>query len=297
MNFWQLHIFIAVVEYQSFSKASDMIHLSQPTVSTHIKELEAYFDCRLLNRMGKKTEPTKTGRLLYKYAKSLMKLKNEAESAVFDFLGNVKGCLSVGGSTIPAGYILPKLVGPFNSIYPGVRLDIHTGDTLQVARRIRSGAIEIGIVGAGVEDPDLEQEELTKDRMRLIMPPDHALADKASITCKDLFNCKVVGRETGSGTWKAVMAAVDNAGFDSGKLDVAVTMGNTVSVIQSVIHGVGISILSLMAVNSEISNGLLVARRIEDLDLKRKFYLTWHSKRALSPIAQKFFEFSKSHYQ
>jgi len=108
MDLWQLHIFVSVVQKKSFSKASEAINLSQPTVSTHIKELEEHFQCRLLDRLGKTTEPTRAGMILYDHAKQLLGLRDLTESAMLDFLGHTKGELNIGGSTIPAGYIIPK---------------------------------------------------------------------------------------------------------------------------------------------------------------------------------------------
>lgn len=121
MDLWQLHIFVSVVEHKSFSKASEAINLSQPTVSTHIKELEEHFKCRLLDRLGKVTEPTRAGLILYDYARQILALRDRAQATMFDFLGQTKGELLIGGSTIPSGYIIPRLMGglkPHIRMYP-----------------------------------------------------------------------------------------------------------------------------------------------------------------------------------
>ncbi|MCA1787504.1 MAG: LysR family transcriptional regulator, partial [Desulfobacteraceae bacterium] len=91
MDLWQLRIFVTVVEEKSFSKASDIINLSQPTVSTHIKELERHFQCRLLDRLGKKTEPTQAGWILFDHARKMLALKDRTESAMLDFIGCTRG--------------------------------------------------------------------------------------------------------------------------------------------------------------------------------------------------------------
>ena len=117
MDIWQLKIFKNVVEKKSFSKASKAIHLSQPTVSSHIKDLEGYFECKLLDRLGREVIPTKPGEILYSYATKIVNLTNEAETAVFEFFGNIKGDFVLGGSTIPAGYIIPRLIGPFSILW------------------------------------------------------------------------------------------------------------------------------------------------------------------------------------
>ena len=111
MDLWQLHIFTKVVELKSFSKAGAAIHLSQPTVSSHIKDLEDHFECRLIDRLGKEALPTKAGTLLYGYARKLLSLKGETETALAQFKGKTRGHLVVGGSTIPGGYILPLIIG------------------------------------------------------------------------------------------------------------------------------------------------------------------------------------------
>jgi len=290
MDLWQLHIFISVVENKSFSKASEAINLSQPTVSNHIKELEDYFQCRLLDRLGKTTEPTKAGELLYHYSKDLLALRDQAKSAMDDFLGNAKGDLFIGGSTIPSGYIIPRLIGPFSKQFPDICLKVTAGDTLQIIQEIKKGKIEIGIVGAKIDDPQIEQEKLIADEMKLIVPSNHKWADKAFIECSKLFEEKFIAREKGSGTWQSILNSMDNAGFDSKKLNIRVTMGNTVSVIQGILNHVGISILSTIAVQDDIDNGRLKALSVKGLDLNRFFYLTTSKKRTLSPICKKFIE-------
>lgn len=293
MDLWQLYIFVSVVENKSFSKASEAINLSQPTVSNHIKELEGYFQCRLLDRLGKITEPTKAGVILYQYSKELLTLRDQAKSAMYDFLGKTKGNLFIGGSTIPSGYIIPKLIGPFSKQFPDICLELTAGDTLQIVQKIKKGKIELGIVGAKTNDPLIKQERLVADQMKLIVPLNHKWADKTFIDCSKLFEEEFIAREKGSGTWQSILKSMDNAGFNSKKLRIRVTMGNTVSVIQGILNHVGISILSTIAVQDDIDKGRLKALSVKGLDLNRFFYLTLAKKRTLSPICKKFIEFAR----
>lgn len=297
MDLWQLYVFVSVVEHKSFSRASLAIHLSQPTVSLHIKELEAHFQCRLLDRLGKITEPTKAGEILYQYAKELLHVREQAESALNDFLGNAKGRLLIGGSTIPSGYIIPKLIGPFLQQFPDIFPDVIAGDTMQIVQQIKKGKIEIGIVGAKIEDPAVTQEKLVHDEMKLIVPANHKWAKKTHIDGPQLFTEPFIAREKGSGTWQSIVKAMEDAGFNPKHLNVTVTMGNTVSVIQSIKNHAGISILSSIAVQDEIHNGQLKALSVKGLDLNRFFYLTLPQKRTLSPICNKFNDFAKRFFQ
>ncbi|HCY85463.1 MAG TPA: LysR family transcriptional regulator [Desulfobacteraceae bacterium] len=293
MDLWQLHIFASVVEKKSFSKASETINLSQPTVSTHIKELEEHFQCRLLDRLGKVTEPTRAGLILYDYAKKILALRDEAQTAMLDFLGQTKGSLVVGGSTIPAGYIFPKLIGAFKTAYPEVSITLNAGDTSQITRAVRNGTLELGVVGAKSNDPAIVQEPLVQDEMKLIIPAGHEWVGKQAVTCDALFSQPFIARERGSGTWQSILASIDDAGFDSARLSTGVTMGNSVSVIQGILSGVGISILSVMAVSEELRTKRLYALSVEGLDLTRYFYLTLAKKRSQSPICNKFIEFAR----
>ena len=293
MDLWQLHIFVSVVQKKSFSKASEAINLSQPTVSTHIKELEEHFQCRLLDRLGKTTEPTRAGMILYDHAKQLLGLRDLTESAMLDFLGHTKGELNSGGSTIPAGYILPKLIGSFSKKFPDVAIALSAGDTTQIIDAIKQGKIELGVVGALKEDPAICQEKLSSDEMKLIVPKGHKWANRRFIDCSKIFSEPFIAREKGSGTWQSILGSMDKAGFNSLDLKPCVTMGNSVSVIQGILNQVGISILSTIAVANEIETGRVHALSVKGLDLNRYFYLTLPKKRTQSPICSKFINFAK----
>ncbi len=293
MDLWQLHIFVSVVEKKSFSKASDLINLSQPTVSTHIKELEEHFQCRLLDRLGKTTEPTRAGMILYDHAKKLLGLRDLTESAMLDFLGHTKGKLNIGGSTIPAGYLIPKLMGAFTQKFPDVAISLSAGDTMQVIDAIKQGNIELGVVGALKDDPAILQEKLVADEMKLIVPIGHKWANRDAIDCSSLFSEPFIAREKGSGTWQSILTSMDKKGFNSLDLDTRITMGNSVSVIQGILNRVGISILSTIAVADEIATGRLHALSVTGLDLNRYFYLTLPQKRTQSPICNKFIDFAR----
>ncbi|THB78825.1 MAG: LysR family transcriptional regulator [Desulfobacteraceae bacterium] len=288
MDLWQIKIFTKVVETKSFSKASEEIHLSQPTVSSHIKELEAYFNCRLIDRLGKESVPTRAGQILYEYATKLLDLENQTKEAIYDFLGKIKGTLHIGGSTIPSSYIIPKLIGPFKQRFDEISIAVSAGDTSQVTGDILSGKIEIGIVGAAVDHPQLTQEKLLKDEMRLIVPKDHDWAGRNEIDIKMLLGQSFIAREEGSGTWSTISRALEEAGVGMEDLNISVTFGNTASVIQGILNQVGVSILSSMAVEDHVAFGHLSSLTVRGLDLTRHFYLTYHSRREQSPVCREF---------
>ncbi len=297
MDLWQLSIFCKVVELKSFSRAGDKVHLSQPTVSSHIKDLEDHFGCRLVDRMARGVAPTKAGELLYDYARDLLRIRDEAEIAMAEFQGKMKGRLTLGGSTIPGGYILPKIIGRFVARFPGVRIALRIGDTAEIIRETLSGRVELGVVGSRTGERELVQEKLIEDQMRLIAPADHTWAGKMSVAPDALVKEPFIIREKGSGTLKSIQENLSRIGLSVGDLNVIAEMGSTGAVCQGIKNGLGVSILSAVAAAEDIASGALRAFDVEGLDLRRCFYLTLHRSRSASPICREFTDFLRQHFQ
>jgi len=291
MDLWQLRILCNVIEHQSFSKAAEAVHLTQPTISSHIKDLENHFGCRLIDRMGKKALPTKAGELLYEYAGRLLALQRETETAMAEFQGKISGRLIIGGSTIPGGYILPRLIGRFIHQYPDVKISLQVGDTGKILEDILSRSIELGVVGARAGDKKLTQQKLIEDELRLIIPASHKWSKRVSVDLKELLTEPFIIREKGSGTLASLDRSLREKGKNINKLNVVAEMGSTESVVQGIKGRIGLSILSPIAVSEELAAGTLQALTIKGINLKRNFYLTWHKDRSLSPLGKAFVEF------
>lgn len=288
MDLWQLTIFCKIVEQRSFSKAGKLVHLSQPTVSSHIKDLESHFGCRLIDRLAKETVPTKEGELLYHYALRLIALRDEAEKALSRFKGAVEGHLAIGGSTIPGGHILPRVTAGFLEKYPHVYVALKVAGTGEIVSDILSGELEFGVVGARTADGKLEQQVLVEDEMRLIVPDDHRWRDKTGVTLDLLLQERLIVRESGSGTLKSIEVSLRKKGRRLKDFHVVAEFGSTEAVVQAVKRKIGLSIVSPIAVIEHLQSGTLKALRIDDLNLKRHFYLTRHKHRSLSPPGHAF---------
>jgi len=293
MDLWQLNIFCKVVEQKSFSEAGQVVHLSQPTVSSHIKELEEYFDCRLIDRLPKGAIPTKAGELLYEYGKRLLVLKDDAETAMFEFNGKIKGRLAIGGSTIPSGYILPKIIGEFKAVYPQITIALVAGDTEKTIKDILDGTIELGIVGAKTHNKRIYQEPFIQDEMRLVIPAGHKWKDAKEIGLDQLTSEPFIVREAGSGTLKSLKLSLAEKNFDIDSLNIMAEMGSTAALIQAVKNHVGVSIFSTIAIDEYLSAGTLIALPVKGLNLRRNFYLTTHKDKSLSSLASAFIIFTK----
>lgn len=291
MDLWRLQIFCRVVELKSFSKAAKVVYLSQPTVSSHIKDLENHFECKLVDRLGREAIPTKAGSLLYGYATKIIALKQEAENAMAEFQGKIKGRLTIGGSTIPAGYILPPLLGRFKEDYPEVVVTLVQGDTERIINDTLEGNVELGIVGAKSQEVQLVQKRIINDQMFLIVPQRHKWATKPHVMMNELIGEPFIMREIGSGTRKSIEQVLHKAGYSLGALNVVAEMGSTEAIRQGIKAGVGVSILSECAVAEELTTGSLKKVKIKGLTFKRAFYLTFHRSRTQSPLCRTFIKF------
>jgi len=297
MDLWQLHIFCRVVECKSFSKAAEAVHLSQPTVSSHIKDLEDHFGCLLIDRLSKKAAPTQAGRLLYGYARRMLALREEAQAALAQYQGKMQGHLVVGGSTIPGGYLLPRVIGKFKMEYPRIRPSLIIADTERIIAGIAEGSIELGVVGAESRDKNILQERLIDDEMRLIVTADHPWSALKKVLLERLLSEPFIIRERGSGTLKSMQECLKQGGRSIDELNIVAEMGSTEAVRQGIKDGIGVSILSTLAVTEDLDSGTLRALSVEGLDLTRGLYVTRHRQRSLSPLAAAFVEFLKKHLQ
>ncbi len=294
MDLWQLHIFCKVVDLESFSRAGRAVHLSQPTVSSHIKDLEDHFACRLIDRLAKAALPTKAGRLLYRYAKRMIALRDETESAMAEFMGKIKGSLDLGGSTIPGAFILPAIIGAFTAHFPEVSISLSIADTRQTIEAILSGDIELGVVGAVSTHSGILQTHLVEDELCLVVPADHHWSGKKQVTTKQLFTEPFLIREDGSGTLKSIQTSFSEVGLNVNDLKVVARIGSTEAIRQGIKSRMGVSILSAIAVSEDVAANNLKTLAIDGLNLKRAFYLTHHRHRSLSPLCQTFIDFINS---
>lgn len=296
MDLWHLRVFQKVIDHKGFSNASKVVNLTQPTISSHIKELESHYGCRLVDRMGKKTLPTKAGLLLYEYAGKLLTLFEESETAMAEFLGQVSGRLTIGGSTIPGNYILPREIGRFIKKFNDVNIAVIIGDTEQVINDILEYRLELAIVGAKTELKQIRQKKLIKDEMALIIPQNHKWAKKDHVSIDMLLDEPFIIREQGSGTLRSIQNSFSKIGKDVFSLNIIAQLGSTAAVIQGIKNNVGISIFSKIAVQEELAAGTVKTLGIKNVNLKRNFYLTSHKYRTESPLCRAFTEFLEERF-
>jgi DNA-binding transcriptional LysR family regulator len=294
MDLRRLEVFVKVAELGSFSRAAEALFLTQPTVSEHVRALEEDLGVQLLDRLGRGAAPTPAGQLLLGYAHRILVLMREARQAVDRFQGRLLGELIVGGSTIPGEYILPALIGQFKAKYPDISISLRVGSSQQISEWVEEGRVEIGVVGARPGSRALVARELMADEMVIVVPPEHPWTRRPSVGLADIRAEPLLLRERGSGTRQALERALAEAGTDLSAFRVAGEMGSTQAVKQAVRAGIGVTLLSRLAVEDECRARLLVCVRVEGLDVRRSFHLVTHRERSRSPLAQAFLEFIES---
>lgn len=294
MDLHQLKLFIAVMETGSFTGASRKVHLTQPTISGHIKSLEDLIGAHLFDRIGREVLPTKAAELLYPYAVKLMELADDTERAMSYYIKGTKGVLRVGGSNIPGQYILPALVGEFKEKWQEIQVMLKIGDTSEITGLVEEGELELGVVGAVLDKPGLQYESCCGDELVLVIPRDHELAGLKKVDFEKIRSYPFVIREKGSGSRMTAENALVSAGFGGAEsMNIVAEMGSTEAILHAIKAQIGIGIVSSRAVEDDIRYGTLVSRKIDEVDLKRNFYLIWRKDRSLSPIAINFLRFLK----
>lgn len=286
----QFEVFCHVLELKSFSKAAEAVFLTQPTVSGHIQSLEQFVGTRLVDRLGKQVVPTRAGEILYGYAKRMLGLRSEAQRELELFLGRVKGEMAIGASTIPGAYILPGLIGSFKKTYKDIYITLTIGDTRCVLDSLLEAKIEIGVVGAKIEDNRLKYQALVKDEMVVVVPARHAWLGRHYVEVEELKREPFILREAGSGTRMSSLRSLEKLGVGVEDLNIVAEVGSTEAVRQAIKAGIGIGILSQCAVQDDMVAGSLRGLRVKGLDLWREFYVVVLKGRTISPISEAFLD-------
>jgi DNA-binding transcriptional LysR family regulator len=286
MNLRQLEALVRVADLRNFTQAAKELSVTQPAVSFQIRSLEDELGVRLLERQGKTVLLTAQGEVVYREAKEMLASQDRIHQALSALSSLESGVVTVGASSIPGEYVLPRLVGRFKTEYPGIRVVVRVGDTAQVLQWLLDKAVDLGVVGAQVEDDHLIFRAVLTDELVAIFPKGHPLGGSSSETSlSDLFRWGFVMREEGSGTRASLEGRVRQAGLDSADLRVVAEFSTTGAVVAAVAAGVGVSVVSRWAAEEAIRAGGVEFRPITGMDSTRQLYLVEHALRQPSRAA------------
>ncbi|MEW6518881.1 MAG: selenium metabolism-associated LysR family transcriptional regulator [Thermodesulfobacteriota bacterium] len=288
MDIHQLRIFVSVYRNRSFSKASEQLFISQPTISEHIKNLEKSLACTLFDRLGRKIEPTVEADLIFPKALQLIEDLERINDLVLKSSQRVKGKLYIGASTIPGNYMLPQLAANFRNQYPEVFFEIVIADTRKITDLLVSHEFFLGIVGASMEPKILHYEPFLDDELIFAGAPKYM--ENLGTTPLQIYQVPFLLREEGSGTRKIMEDFLQKMQINLKKMNVVGVLGSTDAIKQAIKAGLGTSILSRRAIDEELASGSLLEMKLGG-EMKRPFYLATHKKRTLPAQYKAFYDF------
>ena len=294
IDFRHLETFCRVADLKSFSKAADDLFLTQPTISGHILSLEQSLSLRLFDRTSREVRLTKAGGVFLKYASKILSFRKDLLNALSEFSQGVRGELSLGASTIPGEYLLPKLLGDFKKEHPHFIISLKIADTKEIIQYVFQDNVEFGIIGAKLNHPSLHYEKYEEDEIIVVAPPDHPLTRKKRVNVEELSKVPWIIREEGSGTQMSVEKALRRKGKSLKQFHVVMEMGSTSSVKEGVKAKLGLAFLSKRAAEEEMGQGVLSRIDVEGIELiSRQIYIVTHRGRTFSPIGMEFLRFLK----
>lgn len=296
MNLKQLEAFVQVSESGSFSKAAKELFLTQPTISAHISSLEKELNVRLFIRNTKEVSLSDDGKDLYRYAKQITDLEKAIEERFYMDSDDGKHFITIAASTIPAQYLLPKVLMCYRERYPKEQIKIMETDSSEVVTQVVDHMVDVGFTGTVLEKKHCKYIPFYKDELAVITPdtPEYRILKEQNRDDIDWIKRKpLILREEGSGTRKEAEKQLKNAGISMEDLDIVASIANQETIKKSVKQGMGITVLSRLAAEDE--DGLLIFP-IPGVDEGRDINLVYNKNYQMTRSADRFIRIVKEVY-
>ena len=285
INLNQLRIFQAVAQARSFTRAADAVHLTQPGISKHIKQMEEYFGIPLFDRLGKKVALTQAGEILSEATQEIMASITAAEQRIEELKGLRGGKLVLGASFALGIYVLPGILAAFRKRYPAVEVTVDISLSAKIMAKILANKLDLGLVSQEAHDPRLFARQFMTDELIAIVPSNHPWANRKRIRPQEFMRETFIVAARGAGVRAAVEERLKQKGI---VLTNVIDFGNMEGVKRAVEAGLGISIQPQSVVQREISAGSLTGVSLAGLDDKLgRFYICRRDKH-LSNAAKAF---------
>lgn len=287
----RLQVFHAVAKQLSFTKAGEVLFLTQPAVSFQIKQLEEHFKTHLFDRSFGNISLTPAGETVLEYAESILGLNYELDVRIAEMTSQIGGPLLVGASTTIADYMLPRILGEFKSQYPLVRPRLVVANSETIETRVAEHTLDIGLIESPSHQSNLQCDDCCEDELLVICAPGSALAKLKEVTPQQLAAHPFVSREPGSGTREVTHDYFRAAGVPPDSLDVVIELGSPEAIKGVVETGIGFSIVSRALVTKEKRLGDLIALPLKPR-LKRTLSMVYPKDKFRSRLINTFVEFA-----
>ncbi len=299
MNLKQLEAFVQIADSGSFSKAARDLFLTQPTISAHISSLEKELNTRLFVRNTKEVRLSDDGKLLYDYAKQMIVLQKKIEDTFAVREEKAQQCLTIAASTIPAQYLLPGILARFNEKYPNQQFKVLELDSAKVVEQVVNNAVDIGFTGTVIDKRLCKYIPFYEDELVVITPntAQYAEIKKRRENAVWVSEEALIMREAGSGTRKEAEKQLRRIGVKPTRLNVIASMESTEAIKRAVSNGMGISVVSKLAVEEEIAKGKLLAIPVSVEDVRRDINVIYNRNLQLSRVSERFIKTVKEMYK
>src|SRR3954465_3201133 len=291
MDTRQLAAFCAVVERRSFSQAAERLGVTQPAVSLQIQALEKRLGVQLVDRSGRRVEPTEAGQRLYRNAQRVL----AAEEQLYDELAEserITGRLELGASTGPGGSVVPVLLGELARTNPDLSVALTVADTHRIVELVADRGLELGVVGFARRHRSVVFEPLFRDQVVLACPPGHRFAGK-TVSLDDLRDETLILMQEGAGVREAIEDELRATGVRLKDFGARLELGLQESVRTAVEAGIGVTCISRSAIEAALAAGTLTEARVAGLEPAREVFLTRAAGRTLTRVAQAFLDIAR----
>jgi LysR family transcriptional regulator, low CO2-responsive transcriptional regulator len=294
MNDLDLHkvrVFYTVAKWGSFTRAAQQLHMTQPTVSQHVKELEEAFGVMLFERSTRHLHLTDAGKALYEYAEKLLALAENTVNAVQVAAGKATETLKLGVGHTLATYLLPDALSRYRASYPGYRVRLSVGNTAELLTMLAGAEIDVALVGSPAEHPEIVVESFMGDRLVVIISTQDEWAGREWVTLDMLRERVLLTREPGSALYSTVAMLL---GEEALMGETVILLGETEAIKRSVELGLGVALMQGIAIEREVAAGTLKALKLRDADDKRTYLIARRKRGTLSDAALGFVGLLKS---
>jgi DNA-binding transcriptional LysR family regulator len=291
----KLKVFCTVAETKSFSKTSEIIHLTQPAVSLQIQALEEMYETKLFDRSSSKVTLTPAGEVLYKYAKDILSLYVSAEKVIGEMTGLVKGSITIGAGSTIGNYLLPSVISDFRKAHPKIKVHLFVANMQRVIELLYAGNINLGLVEGDVKRQKMFVEKLISDELLLIVPIHHPWAKRKEVSVAELIDEPFILREAGSGTRQTIEKFFARHGITFQNMKVSMVLGSTQAIKEAVENGLGVSIISRWSARKELRFGTLHTLNFKEEMVVRNFSLITYRNSVSSHAIEEFLSYLKAY--
>ena len=288
----RLQVFHAVAKHLSFTKAAEALFMTQPAVTSQVKQLEEHFNTRLFDRARGRITLTPAGVLALEYAERILDATAELDQRLQELGGKLSGSLLIGASTTIADYLLPKVLGTYKAMYPAVVPQLLVANSGAVQERVADRSLDIGFIESESHLPSLAGDICCEDELQLTCAPSHPFARLASVSPEQLTHHAYISREQGSGTRDVIDNYLRQAGVAADSMQRVMELGSPEALKGLVATGLGFSIMSRATVVNEVRLGQLVQVPLLPR-LTRHLYVVYPKERIHSQLVSSFLEFSR----